>query len=55
MSVLGDLHESMSFGGTYLRQMGDQEPVAEILEKFTKMAEDTTGSVAGEKKAKTPK
>lgn len=52
MSVLGDLHESMSFGGTYLRQMGDQEPVAEILEKFTKMAEDTELPT---KSAKTPK
>ena len=40
MSVVGDLHESMSFGGTNLRQMGDQEPVAMILDKFTVMVDD---------------
>ena len=39
MEVLGDLHGTMSFQGLYLRQMGDQEPIAEILDKFTKLAE----------------
>ena len=41
MEALGDLHGSMSFGSTFLHQMGDQEPVAEILDKFTRLAEQT--------------
>ena len=44
MKVVGDLHQSMSFGGTYLRQMGEQEPVALILDKFTCMVDDVVPS-----------
>jgi hypothetical protein len=40
MTVVGDLHETMSFAGTNLRQMGEQEPVAMILDKFTSMVDD---------------
>ena len=46
MQVLGDLHKSMYFSSMRLHQMGDQEPVAEILEKFTRLAEMDTAAKA---------
>ena len=55
MKVLGDLHNSMQFSAVNLRQMGDQEPVAEILEKFTRLAEssdDTKAASAAKGKGK---
>ena len=54
MKVLGDLHNSMTFSGMNLRQMGDQEPVAEILEKFTRLAEtdETKPATAAKGKGK---
>lgn len=39
MKILGEMHDSISFNNLKLNQMGDAEPVAEILEKFTKLAE----------------
>ena len=39
MKILGEMHDTISFNSLKLNQMGDAEPVAEILEKFTKLAE----------------
>jgi len=39
MKILGEMHDTISFNNLKLNQMGDAEPVAEILEKFTKLAE----------------
>lgn len=39
MKILGEMHASITFNSLKLNQMGDAEPVAEILEKFTKLAE----------------
>ena len=33
------MHDTISFNNLKLNQMGDAEPVAEIIEKFTKLAE----------------
>ena len=43
MKILGEMHDTITFNSLKLNQMGDSEPVAEILEKFIKMAE--TGDV----------
>jgi len=39
MKVLGDMHGTMAFNNLKLNQMGDREPVSEIIDKFTKLAE----------------
>ena len=51
MKILGEMHGSISFNNLKLNQMGDAEPVAEILEKFTRLAEtdDVKAPVKGKK------
>lgn len=41
MKVLGDMHDTISFNSLKINQMGDAEPVAELLSKFTRLAEVT--------------
>ena len=51
MKILGEMHDGISFNNLKLNQMGDAEPVAEILEKFTRLAEtdDVKAPVKGKK------
>jgi len=39
MKILGEMHDTINFNSIKLNQMGDAEPIAEILERFTKLAE----------------
>ena len=39
MEILHELHASMRFAGTKLQNMGEGEPVVQILDKVTKVAE----------------
>ena len=41
MGLIGDLYESINFSSFQINHMGNDDPVAQIVSKFTKMAEDT--------------
>ena len=40
MDLIGDLYSSVRFGSLYINHMGEEDPIAQIVSKFTKMAEN---------------
>ena len=38
MNLIGELYGSLSFGGMNINHMSEQDPIAQIVEKFTTMA-----------------
>lgn len=39
MDLIGDLYSSVRFGSLQINHMGEEDPIAQIVSKFTKMAE----------------
>lgn len=39
MMVIGDLYQTINFGGMNINHMGEDDPVASIIETFAKLAD----------------
>jgi len=39
--LIGDLYGSISFSSFRINHMGDEDPIAQMVSKFTRMADDT--------------